>query len=61
MMNTMRAQEIADSPVMAHVTLNGERVYIQHVDGDNETARVYPLDDPSNEQNVHLSELEEHS
>ncbi|GIN93085.1 small, acid-soluble spore protein H [Siminovitchia terrae] len=59
-MNAMRAQEIANSPVMAIVMLNGERVYIQHVDGDNETARVYPLDDPSNEQNVHLSDLVEH-
>ncbi|RWR05670.1 small acid-soluble spore protein H [Siminovitchia fortis] len=58
-MNAMRAQEIADSPVMANVMLNGERVYIQHVDEDNETARVYPLDDPSNEQEVHLSELVE--
>ncbi|VEF47205.1 acid-soluble spore protein H [Bacillus freudenreichii] len=59
-MNAMRAQEIADSPVMANVTLNGDRVYIQHVDSDEETARVYPLDDPSNEQEVHLSELVEH-
>ncbi|RST76578.1 H-type small acid-soluble spore protein [Siminovitchia acidinfaciens] len=59
-MNAMRAQEIADSPVMANVTLNGDRVYIQYVDSDEETARVYPLDDPSNEQEVHLSELVEH-
>lgn len=59
-MNAMRAQEIADSPEMANVTLNGERVYIQHVDRDKETARVYPLDNPSNEQEIHLSQLMEH-
>ena len=59
-MNRQRAVEIANSPVMAHVTLDGIPVYIQHVDEQNETARVYPLDQPEREQTVTLHSLEEH-
>lgn len=42
-MNKQRAQEIASSPVMANVTYNGVPIYIQNVDKNNETARIYPL------------------
>lgn len=59
-MNRHRAEEIAASPVMANVTCDGVPVYIQHVNEHNETVRVYPLDEPENEQNVPLSSLEEH-
>lgn len=59
-MNLNRAEEIASSPVMAYVTYQGERVYIQNVDKERETARVYPLDDPSREMDVHLNDLIEH-
>ncbi|MEF3306148.1 small acid-soluble spore protein H [Paenibacillus sp. GYB003] len=59
-MNKQRAMEIAASPVMAHVTCNGVPVYIQHVDESNETARIYPLDEPENEQEVPLNNLREH-
>ncbi|UUZ83919.1 small acid-soluble spore protein H [Paenibacillus sp. P26] len=59
-MNKQRAAEIAASPVMAHVTYEGVPIYIQHVDEDNETARIYPLDEPENEQEVPLNNLEEH-
>ena len=59
-MNTQRAQEIADSPVMVNVTYNGMPIYIQHVDEGNETARIYPLDQPENEQEVSLNSLTEH-
>jgi small acid-soluble spore protein H (minor) len=59
-MNKQRAQEIAASPVMAHVTCNGIPVYIQHVDEKKETARIYPLDQPDNEQEVPLASLVEH-
>ncbi|CAG7652222.1 small acid-soluble spore protein H [Paenibacillus allorhizosphaerae] len=59
-MNKQRAAEIAVSPVMANVTLDGIPVYIQHVDETSETARVYPLDEPQNEQDVPLSSLTEH-
>jgi small acid-soluble spore protein H (minor) len=58
-MNTQRAKEIASSPVMAHVTYNGVPIYIQHVDEQNETARIYPLDQPENEQDVPLYSLQE--
>ncbi|HEY9577882.1 MAG TPA: small acid-soluble spore protein H [Pseudobacillus sp.] len=59
-MNKQRAKEIADSPVMMNVTYQGVPVYIQHVDEQNETARIYPLDEPEQEQNVSLNNLEEH-
>ncbi|HZG87877.1 small acid-soluble spore protein H [Paenibacillus sp.] len=59
-MNRQRAQEIADSPVMANVTYEGVPIYIQHVDHANETARVFPLDDRQNEYEVPVSMLQEH-
>ncbi|WP_082083553.1 H-type small acid-soluble spore protein [Paenibacillus beijingensis] len=55
-MNKQRAVEIADSPVMANVTFQGTNVYIQHVNED-ETARIYPLGQPEQEQNVPLDSL----
>jgi small acid-soluble spore protein H (minor) len=58
-MNIQRAQEIATSPVMANVTYNGTPIYIQHVDENNETARIYPLNEPQNEQDVPLNSLNE--
>ncbi|GAA4838329.1 small acid-soluble spore protein H [Paenibacillus vulneris] len=58
-MNKQRAQEIASSPDMVHVTCDGVPIYIQHVDEQNETARIYPLDQPENEQTVALSSLQE--
>ncbi|WP_044640361.1 small acid-soluble spore protein H [Risungbinella massiliensis] len=59
-MHVQRAQEIAASPVMANVTFNGERIYIQHVDDHNQTARIFPLDQPEREQTVSLNDLTEH-
>ncbi|MBD8025648.1 small acid-soluble spore protein H [Ureibacillus sp. 179-F W5.1 NHS] len=56
-MNAQRAQEISESPVIANVLYNGMKVYIQHVNEDNETARIYPLDDPQKEQEVPLNQL----
>lgn len=58
-MNKQRAQEICTSPIMADVTYNGDSIYIQHVDSDNETARIYPLDQPDNELEVSLHSLTE--
>ncbi|MDO3679524.1 small acid-soluble spore protein H [Paenibacillus ehimensis] len=58
-MNKQRAQEIAASPVMANVTYEGVPIYIQHVDEERETARVYPLDQPEQEQEVPLNSLTE--
>ncbi|MDV2684189.1 small acid-soluble spore protein H [Alkalihalophilus sp. As8PL] len=59
-MNSLRAQEIASSPVMANVTYNDKSIYIQHVDETTQMARIYPLDQPDSEQEVPLSQLNEH-
>jgi small acid-soluble spore protein H (minor) len=58
-MNVQRAQEIAASPVLADVLCNGMPIYIQHVDENKGTARIYPLDEPENEQEVTLANLQE--
>ncbi|GMA56525.1 small acid-soluble spore protein H (minor) [Alicyclobacillus sacchari] len=60
MLNAHRAKEISESPVMANVTHNGQRIYIQQVDLENETARVYALERPEQEYDVHVSNLVEH-
>ena len=59
-MNKQRAQEIATSPILANVTYNDVPIYIQNVNENNETARIYPLNEPENEQNVPLTNLIEH-
>ncbi|MGC5325475.1 small acid-soluble spore protein H [Brevibacillus sp. SYSU BS000544] len=59
-MLSQRAKEIAGSPVMANVTCDGIPIYIQHVDEKNETARIYPLDQPNNEREVPVASLVEH-
>lgn len=56
-MNAQRAQEIAASPVMANVTYDGVPIYIQRVNDQNETARISPLNQPENEQEVPVSNL----
>ncbi|MBB6446686.1 small acid-soluble spore protein H [Bacillus benzoevorans] len=58
-MNIQRAKEITASPEMIHVTYNGKPIYIQNVDENNDTARIYPLDDPSREKSVSVSQLTE--
>lgn len=58
-MDQQRALEIAESPDMIHVTHNGQQVYIQHVNRENNTARIYPLNDPQNEFEVQLESLRE--
>lgn len=59
-MQSQRAKEISNSPVMANVTCDGIPIYIQHVDEKNETARIYPLDQPDNEREVSVANLVEH-
>lgn len=59
-MNTQRAQEIAESSVMANVTYQGTSIYIQHVDHDKETARIYPLNESEQELEVPIQSLVEH-
>ncbi|QDS32739.1 H-type small acid-soluble spore protein [Brevibacillus brevis] len=59
-MNKQRAKEIATSPIMANVTCDGIPVYIQHIDDDNDMARIYPLNQPDQEMSVPVTSLREH-
>ncbi|HEY4552371.1 MAG TPA: H-type small acid-soluble spore protein [Bacillaceae bacterium] len=58
-MNILRAKEIVESPETITVTLYGTPIYIQQVDEKNETARVFPIDDPQDEKTVSINSLEE--
>ncbi|MBU7006904.1 small acid-soluble spore protein H [Phosphitispora fastidiosa] len=59
-MDSQRAQEISASPVMANVTYNGNRVYIEHVDQENQIATIHPLENPNHKQSVPVTNLEEY-
>jgi len=59
-MDAQRAQEISASPVMADVTYNGNRVYIEHVDQENQIATIHLLDNPNEKQSVPVNNLEEY-
>ncbi|MFC0014018.1 MULTISPECIES: H-type small acid-soluble spore protein [Allobacillus] len=58
-MNVIRAQEISDLPDMKHVEYNGERVYIKHVDEENQTAVINYLEDVDKDVEVKVQDLEE--
>ncbi|MGM7722259.1 small acid-soluble spore protein H [uncultured Metabacillus sp.] len=58
-MDVKRAQEIANSSTMANVTYNGAGIYIEHVDQQNGTCTIHPLDEPTNKQSVPVSSLVE--
>ncbi|MFZ3579597.1 H-type small acid-soluble spore protein [Virgibacillus sp. DJP39] len=58
-MDSKRAQQIVDSIPMINVNYHGIPVYIQEVQADNETAKVFPLDEMHNEQLVELIGLME--
>ncbi|QGQ44574.1 small acid-soluble spore protein H [Metabacillus sediminilitoris] len=58
-MDSQRAQEIASSATMANVTYNGQNIYIEHVDQQNGTATIHPLDNPNEKQSVSVSSLNE--
>lgn len=59
-MDKVRAREIASSPIMAEVTHNGTRIYIESVNDDNDTAKIHPVNNPKSEQEVALTDLIEH-
>lgn len=59
-MNAQRAQEIASSTIMANVIYNGQLIYIEHVDEQNGTATIHPLDERNNKQSVSVTSLKEH-
>ncbi|WP_216829549.1 H-type small acid-soluble spore protein [Alkalihalobacterium elongatum] len=58
-MNSQRAQEIVESMKDVQVLFNGTPVMIQHVDHDNDTARVYEKKQPENEMTVPVQQLME--
>ena len=58
-MDAQRALEIVDSPEMIHVTYEGTPIYIQRVNTDQGTARIYPLNDKEMESEVPLANLKE--
>jgi small acid-soluble spore protein H (minor) len=59
-MDKVRAKEIASSPIMANVTHNGTRIYIDSVIDNKGTAKIHPLNNPKSEQEVSLTDLMEH-
>jgi small acid-soluble spore protein H (minor) len=59
-LDAKRAQEISASADMVQVTYNGEQIYIEHVDQQNETATIHPLQNPDTKQSVSVSSLIEH-
>lgn len=58
-MNTQRAQEIVESMKDIEVLFNGSPVWIQHVDQENGTARVYEENNPEKEMTVPVEQLNE--
>lgn len=59
-MDKVRAKEIASSPIMANVTYSGTPIYIESVNDSNGTAKIHPLNQPQNSQEVPLTNLMEH-
>lgn len=59
-MDAQRAQAIANSPVMANVTYNGSRVYIEHVDQGSQNATIHAIDNPNSKFSVSVNNLQEH-
>ncbi|WP_227938576.1 small acid-soluble spore protein H [Alkalihalobacillus deserti] len=58
-MDAQRAQEISSSTNMVTVMYNGEPIYIEHVDQDQETATIHPLNTPDIKQSVAVTSLTE--
>lgn len=56
-MNVTRAKEISQSGEMKNVQFEGEGIYIQSVNEDQGTARIYPLNNPQAEKDVPVDRL----
>jgi small acid-soluble spore protein H (minor) len=59
-MNVNRAKEISSMGEMVNVQYEGESIYIQSVNEEQETARIFSINNPQAEKNVpvdHLTEL----
>ena len=59
-MEAARAQEIVMIPDMVHVTFQGQKVFIEHVDENQELATIHPLDNPEEKLSVSVNQLVEH-
>ncbi len=55
----MRAQEIIESAKEHLVYFNGTRIWIQRVNEELNTARIFPATDPNDEMTVPLDQLRE--
>ncbi|WP_186578633.1 H-type small acid-soluble spore protein [Aquibacillus kalidii] len=58
-MDIQRAKEIVDSLSMITVTYEGKPIFIQQVHEESDSARVFPIDHPQQEQEVPLESLQE--
>lgn len=58
-MNVERAQEIFDSKGVIDVNYNGNPIWIKRINRDDETAEIEMLDAPTNNEVVHVSDLNE--
>lgn len=56
-MNVNRAKEIASMGEMVNVQYEGESIYIQSVNEEQGTARIFPLNNPQAEKNVPVDGL----
>ncbi|EGL83663.1 Small, acid-soluble spore protein H [Caldalkalibacillus thermarum TA2.A1] len=58
-MNVGRAKQIVESTDEIVVLHHGEPIWIQRVDEERGTARIYPCDNPEQEREVPVEELVE--
>lgn len=56
-MDQTRAKDITSSLEMVDVTYHGEKIYIQTIDLEKNTARVHPLEESELVQEVLIDEL----
>jgi small acid-soluble spore protein H (minor) len=58
-MNVSRAQQIIESEKEIEVLHNGTPVWLQSVNENKHTARAYTKDQPDNEMDIPVNELQE--
>ena len=58
-LDSERAKEILQSQALINVSYRGIPVYIQDIIEERQMARVFPLDEMNNEQDVDLGGLHE--
>lgn len=58
-MDKKRASEIAASPEMAHVTYDGEPIYVEKVNPNKDLCSIHSLNHPGVSHEVHVTQLVE--